>query len=93
MTQQQQAQRMQQQFLAQMDRQYAELQQYASQRGQEALLAKAVMWAVKDAAAVNAEMSEVEQFTLARRSVAASTINFFQRGLTPEQTWAALAGV
>jgi Spy/CpxP family protein refolding chaperone len=92
MTQQQKAQQMQQQFLAQMDRQYKELVKYASQRGQEALLAKAVMWTLKDTAADNAELSEDEQYTLARRSVAFTTLNYFQQGLTPEQTWGALVG-
>jgi len=93
MAKQKQAQQLQQQFLEQMDLQFADLQKYAARRGQKQLLAKAVLWAVRDAAADNIGMSEDEKYTLARRVVAFSTFSYQQRGLTPEQTWAALIGV
>ena len=93
MNQQQKALQMQQQFLLQMQDQYKSFQQYAEALKHEALLAKAVMLTLKETEEENSGLTEDQKFAVARASVAATTVSFIKRGLTPEQIWGAMVGV
>ena len=79
-----------QQFLNKQDEQFAELEQYATQSGHEALLVEAVGSLVEAVAADDAAMTKDEQRTLARRVLAATTQAYLQGGFPPEATWAGM---
>ena len=83
---------MQRQFLLQMQDQYKSFQQYAEALKHEALLAKAVMLTLKETEEESTGLTEDQKFTLARASVAATTVEYIKQGFTPEQIWGTMVG-
>ena len=83
---------MDKQFIQRMQDQYKTFQQYAEAMKQEALLAKAVMQTLKETEQESTGLTEDQKFTLARASVAATTVEYIKQGFTPEQIWGTMVG-
>ena len=83
---------MDKQFIQRMQDQYKIFQKYAAAMKQDSLLAKAVMLTLKETEEENSGLTEDQKFTLARASVAATTVEYIKQGFTPEQIWGTMVG-